>query len=310
MTPASLQQAREQALTALRSRKLDEARSWLDQALSINFEDKLTMNLLKGIGFWEDRFGKLNNCVSDFDRANAVISYWKSFQQFLDRNKIDDEQSLFSFRTCIFNTALSYLQSYNNAEGSRNPDILWRVGLCNKLLGNFDASRKFLEAAWRLDPENPVILAELADIHALLENDELGKLLFREAFFLDPKAIMLDTLESALIRGVIQNVQNQGLPAAQVPYWIPIFGILGGVFTITRELKPLEYGKLKQGIYAIEREYQEPKADKAILLPTLLNKYFWLLDHAVGSQQPKHVISDILLKIESLHPVIYKLYTR
>jgi hypothetical protein len=60
------------------------------------------------------------------------------------------------------------------------------------------------------------------------------------------------------------------------------------VFSVKREMKPLEFGKLKQSIFLLEREIEsEPRARG--LVPRLINRYFWLIDHymAAGESREK-----------------------
>jgi tetratricopeptide (TPR) repeat protein len=310
MSVDRLQEIKENTLAQLHQGNLSVAKSSLDQGLELNFEDEDIVSMLKGVHFWQDRLQRIKTRPSDFDRANGILEVWSQFLLFCRKIKLTKAKIMYAFRAFAFTTMKNYLLTYNNSEGIKNPEILWRMGLCNKLLGNLEAARRFLEVAWTLNKDHPVILAELADIHALLNETDLAKLLFREAFALDPAPISLGTMESELINRLIHQVREQGVVEDEVCYWIPIFALLGGVFTSSRILNAQEYGRLKQTIYALEREYQEKASRKNILIPLLLNKYFCLLEHAQNTKQPKHLLDELLLKIESLHPVVYKLYTR
>ena len=92
--------------------------------------------------------------------------------------------------------------------------------------------------------------------------------------------------------------------------WIPVYGVLFGVFNIKRELSAPEVGKLKQEIFARENEAKDPSSDKVTLVPRLINLYFWLIDHYVMSNDSSSKINEILLKIKLLSSEIYTMYVK
>jgi len=301
----------EHARNSLVDLDLSGAYHWLDLALTRDYDDATTLALLKFLQFWKDRIQRLSSCESDYDRADFLISQWPLFQGFCEHIGYWNEKDIDAVRRYVFGVVLKYMKTYDTVEGVRDPGVLLRVGLCYKVMGDYERARRFFETALGIDQTDPRILSELADVLALLDEEDASKLLFRESFYLDPEAVMLDTLESALIRRLIDSVSKvEGVTKASLPYWLPVYAVVGGVFTVRRELKPAEYGQLRQDIYALERAWQEEPERHDILRPALLNKYFWFLDHARQTQQARHVTDEILLKIESLHPDIYKLYTR
>ena len=92
--------------------------------------------------------------------------------------------------------------------------------------------------------------------------------------------------------------------------WIPVYGVLFGIFTVKRELRSQEVGRLKQEIYAKENESKDPSSDTNILTPRLINLYFWLIDHYVLTNTEQSKINQILLKIKILDPAIYSLFVK
>jgi hypothetical protein len=91
--------------------------------------------------------------------------------------------------------------------------------------------------------------------------------------------------------------------------WIPVYGYLWGVFSIKRELKQMEVGRLKQSIFSMEAEYEANPARRDVLKPRLLNRYFWLIDHYENSREDPSLIEETLLKIKVTDPDIYQMYT-
>ena len=93
--------------------------------------------------------------------------------------------------------------------------------------------------------------------------------------------------------------------------WLPVYGALDGVLNVKRELKALELGKLKQSIYMLENELREKDVkNKKILVPRLINYYFWLIDHYMSGTVEKPKIDEILLRIKLLDEKIYNRYIR
>jgi hypothetical protein len=88
-----------------------------------------------------------------------------------------------------------------------------------------------------------------------------------------------------------------------------VYGAIFGVFTVKRELKAVEVGKLKQAIYQLENEVKEGSDERVLLVPRLINKYFWLIDHLIAAREDKGRIDEVLLKVRMLDQSIYKQYT-
>jgi hypothetical protein len=90
---------------------------------------------------------------------------------------------------------------------------------------------------------------------------------------------------------------------------MPVYGALLGVFGVKRELKAVEVGKLRQSIYQLENEVKEGGDDKSTLIPRLINRYFWLIDHYIAVKEDRARIDEVLLKVRLLDQSIYKQYT-
>lgn len=184
-----------------------------------------------------------------------------------------------------------------------------RTGICYKKLGDFENARMCLIEANNAHEGLSSVLAEMADCYSLCGDDRLGKVLFREAFFRNPEFIDIDFLDSQLIKYLIQKVQEKGFNGKTLLYWIPVYGVIEGVFNIKRDLSSLEVAKLAKNIYQMENEYKEPYCNTEILVPKLLNSYFWLIDHYVLTHENVSKINEILLKIKILDSKIYEAYT-
>jgi hypothetical protein len=48
--------------------------------------------------------------------------------------------------------------------------------------------------------------------------------------------------------------------------------------------------------------------DLNLLIPRLINRYFWLIDHYENIQEEPQLIEETLLKIKIVDPAIYEQY--
>jgi tetratricopeptide (TPR) repeat protein len=260
--------------------------------------------------FWADFIRQLGS-LDPFERSESLISQWKSFRSALAREKKPGEHTVYAVQKGIFTLAL---ENYRSLGDERDPvqkaEIYRKTGLCHKKLGAYETALNCLTEANRLISGSAAVLAEMADCYALCGEEKKAKVLFREAFFTDAERIDLAFLDSELICCLIRQVQLKGYTGATLQEWISVYGILYGIFNVKRELRSQEVGRLKQDIYALENELKDPSSDAEILTPRLINRYFWLIDHYVMTNDNSGKINEILLKIKILDPAIYALYVK
>ncbi len=283
-----------------------ESITLLERALSIDFEYPDVATTLKCANFWMEREDKVREISSNYERGEFLLNQWKLFSGFVERIGDISERCLFTIKYYIFGQALeNYLALYNESE-LNDTEILLRIGICYKGEGNFESSIHFLELAGQQKRDDAVILAELADCYSLVNENRAAKVFFREAFFLNPQAIELSYLESPIIQRLIGKLKDFGYRHAELCEWIPVYGTIYGLFNVKRELRPLELGKLKQSIFKLEKEVNQDKHTQVI--PRLINRYFWLIDHYISINEERVKIEEILQKIKDLDPVVYQKY--
>ncbi|MDR2143405.1 MAG: hypothetical protein LBP29_03445, partial [Treponema sp.] len=122
-----------------------------------------------------------------------------------------------------------------------------------------------------------------------------------------PGKIELVNMESGLILRLAERVRELGYRDQELLEWIPVYGAIYGVFSVKRELKLAELGKLKQTIFSLENEIRG-SPEKRLLIPRLINRYLWLIDHLENSQGDPSLIEEIMLKIKLASPVVYEQY--
>lgn len=257
--------------------------------------------------YWKDIFSRMNN-ESPYENGDYLLREWKTFIQTKSRQPNVYPDAIYACCRGVFSCALNHFHRLlNEKDPVYRSDILKKVGLCYKKLGEYENAKNCLAEANNCHKSQADVLAELADCYALCGEDRSAKLLFREAFFLDYKKIDVEFFDSNLINILIQKTKELGYTGEMLNAWIPVYGVLWGVFNIRRSLRAQEVGKLKQDIYALENDNKDPSRATEQLVPRLINLYFWLIDYCQTINDSR-LINEVLLKIKILDTNIYNLY--
>jgi len=194
-------------------------------------------------------------------------------------------------------------------ETGGDPYLLLQTGRCFKGAGNYERAIECLERANRESRDDARIMAELADCYSLVNESRAAKVFFREAFYVDPQAVDLASLESPLVQRLAARLRAKGWREPLLNEWMPVYGAIWGVFSVKREMKPLEFGKLKQAIYQLEKECKAPGASRTAAAPRLINRYIWLIDHFLAAGEPRERIDEVLARIRDIDPGVHAEYT-
>jgi tetratricopeptide (TPR) repeat protein len=194
-------------------------------------------------------------------------------------------------------------------ETGGDPYLLLQVGRCFKGAGNYERAIEWLERANRESRDDARIMAELADCYSLVNESRAAKVFFREAFSVDAQAVDLAGLESPLVQRLAARLRSKGWREPLLNEWMPVYGAIWGVFNVKREMKPLEFGKLKQAIYHLEKECGAPGPEREMAVPRLINRYFWLIDHYMTTGEPRERIDETLEKLRGVDPAVHEEYT-
>ena len=261
--------------------------------------------------FWIDSIKRLKSMNDPFERSENILLEWKNFQDYISRESAPYEPAMYAVQRGFFKNALEeYKKMLDEKDPLQKAEIYKKTGICYKKLGDFENARAFLKEANDIYPNLSSVLAELADCYSLCGEDKFGKVLYREAFFKDPDSIDLDFLDSELIKCLIEKTKSKGYSGKQLLYWIPVYGVLSGVFNIKRELTSQEVARLKKDIYAMENEIKDPSCNSEILIPRMLNCYFWLMDHYDLANENQAKINEVLLRIKLLDTSVYEMYIK
>ncbi|HTZ53239.1 MAG TPA: hypothetical protein VMF68_16340 [Spirochaetia bacterium] len=265
-----------------------------------------------------------------FERGEQLLGQWRLFQVFAARLADVPERCLFAIKQFVLSSALAAYgagggvgaeRPGDRAEGAAaaaaveadaadDPYLLLQLGRCFKGLGNYERAIQCLERANRLAREDARVLAELADCYSLVNESRAAKVFFREAFYVDPQAVDLSGLESPLVNRLAARLRDKGFVEPLLNEWMPVYGAVWGVFNVKREMKPLEFGKLKQAIYRLERERGLPGPEGERAVPRLINRYFWLIDHYLTTGEPRERVEEVLQKLKETDAGVHAEYTR
>ena len=287
-----------------------EARDILTHALEYDFDNSEISFAHWCCSYWVDFIRNLPG-IKSYERGDGLIVRWKSFKPDYEHHKDFQQKTIYAVQRGVFTLALkAYESAKDDGDAAQRADLLRKKGLCHKKLGKYESALSFLSEAYRLAPQSAMVLAEMADCLALCGEDKNAKVLFREAFFIDAQRVETEFLESELICALIRQVRERGHTGPVLQEWIPVYGVLYGVFNVKRELRSQEAGRLRQEIFAKENEIKDPSNDSKILIPKLINMYFWLIDHYARTNEGGAKINDCLLQIRVHDENIYRMYTK
>lgn len=249
---------------------------------------------------------------NDFFRGEYVIDQWKEFPEYMQKSGEQYDHILYAFKCGAFSIALQFYRNMLAGNTSVHTAELYRkTGLCYKALGDYETAINCLRYAADVNPDSSAIIAELADAYALSGEVRFSKVFFREAFFKNALEIEFCFLESDIMEALVTRVEAAGYRGEELSEWLPVFAVLDGVFSVKRELKALELGRLRQSIYTLENELRSKTAKNVnLLIPRLINHYFWLIDHYINGNGEKTKVDEILLRIKLLDEEIYERYIR
>lgn len=299
-----------QVYNAYKIGAIEESVELLNKAHSIDYDNLNVLSALKSTKFWLDRFEKLDTPMEYFEKGEFLVRQWNVFLDKFGESLAESfDDGLYNLKQGIFRTALKFYSRVKEADRDPEPEILLRIGRCHKTLGDYDRAIVSLEKAMKRNSKSAKILAELADCYFMVDKIRNSKVFFREAFFIDPQSVDIELLESDIIIKLVDELKKKGFSGKELREWLPVYAVIYGVFNVKRELRPIEYGRLKQTIYSLKNELQD-SSDKTLLLPRLINHYFWLIDHFLCINKDWESIEEILLNIKLLHSGIYEQYTK
>ena len=280
----------------------------LKRALDIDNAYPGLGSTMKCAQFWQDSQEKIIHIEDKFEVADYLLSRWKEFSGLIGRMDDISERCVDNIKQFVYSSALKeYNQLYQRTDNP-DADVILKIGMCYKAIGNFEKAIDFLEEASQIKSRHPAILAELADCYSMVNEVKASKVFFRESYFIDPQSVEHNTLESPMMRRLVKTIEEKGYLNAELKEWIPVYGTIYRIFDVKRELRPVELGRLKQSIYSLEKELEKHQETPEIIIPRLINRYFWLIDHYTSTKEDRLKIEEVLNNIRKIAPDVYKEY--
>lgn len=308
-----------EAITELKAGHAELALARLEDALCVDPDDEETLDTLKCLNWWLEKFEALEGIATSYDEGFFIMGQWGAYGDFIktldkdEHNGFDsagNDRGRYAVRHFVYASALrSFEEALADPTPRHDPGLLLHIGRCYKGMGNYEESLSFLRRAVRHLRYNGAALAELADVYALLGDEKDAKITFKEAFFIDPDSIDANVLECAMITGLVKKVRALDVKEDEVSLWIPIYGTLFGVFPFKKKLELVELGRLNQEVFALRDEVRKNPSDtKAV--PRLFCRYFRLLDHYETCDDESEKISEIQMCIRLIDEKFYNSYMK
>jgi tetratricopeptide (TPR) repeat protein len=263
---------------------------------------------MRAARFWIGRTNKLRRYSNPYEKAKLLLREWRDFERYMVRNSVKHGRSTAAIQKHIFGDIIeSFAKAYN--EGVV-PDtaILIQIGDCFKKLGNFERAIDVYEYARSFNDEDPALLSKLGDCYFSIDETSKAKVLFREAFFIDPGLIELDCIESPFIHMLYERTFQQIKDPETSIYWLPVIAEISRAFNVKREPKKGEIDDLRRDIKKLEAEYSTNKKRRIYIKPKLINHYFWFIDSLKILGGSKKEIEEALQRINEIDPEIFFRY--
>jgi tetratricopeptide (TPR) repeat protein len=263
---------------------------------------------IRAARFWMTRINKLRKHDNSYDKAKLLLKEWRDFERFMEKNSFGHGRSTASIQKYIFGDIIgSFTDAYK--EGTA-PDtaILVQIGDCFKKLGNYEKAIDVYEYARSFNEEDPALLSKLGDCYFSIDETSKGKVLFREAFFIDPGQIELDSIESPFIHMLHEKTRQRVQDRETSIYWLPVIAEVSSAFNVKREPKRGEMDKLRNEIRHLEDEYMNNRKRRPYIKPKLINHYFWLIDTLKMIGGSRKEIERSLMRISEIDADIFSLY--
>ncbi|OQX29541.1 MAG: hypothetical protein B0D92_03150 [Spirochaeta sp. LUC14_002_19_P3] len=277
----------------------------LDEAHAVDFENSEIQTAMKACGFWMQRLQKIKTVAGDEARGNYLCESWNAFnERYRDISEHPLKLGRMRLNIWVHTEALHYFHA--QAEKTDDPETILQIARCHKELGSYDYAVKCYEyLLQKLEDKDVRCMAELADAYVLIGELKAGKVLMREALFLDSAKVELNKLKAPLFTELISRVKKEcPITSPVFNEWLLVYGIYWCVLDVRRELSSVEYGNLKQMIYTSRSELAEGDSG-GWLTPRLVNCYFRLMDHLEITESDRKEIEDIRLNIQLTAPALY-----
>ncbi len=293
------------SLEMLKGGRLNEA---LDGFLSLKGNlshqaDEVVNSGIKCCKYWINKFDQINkNEGTDYEKGITLIDELQTFEKnHLNENKKVMNSVISSVLLKVIGLLKEDLGLGLNSDSVKS---VYLIALSYKKIGDYKNAIKYLEEVVSKDKNDANAIALLADCYSLISEADKAKVLFREAFFIDPSIIDLTKLESNLILSLLSNMKVYDFKYEDLVFFIPVYGRVLGFFNVYRELFPVELKKIENEIFVLESAMKDT-VDNNQKRARLLNCYLWLYDYYTIKKSEESILL-IENKIRNISVEIYE----
>lgn len=298
-------------LDLLRKGNFAKAHELFDELLDIDYSNKTAETGMKCCKYWINRIQKIQKIREDYKRGTEYFEQWEQFVVFTETTMSDPEKNVISnIMFYIFNQLVIALENEIKKNKIVDLHILFLTGYGYKKIGNFEKAEYYFSQILQNDYYNANAMVQLADCYALIDQDKKSKILFKEAFFISPGSININLLDSNMIQRLILKIIEKGIEHEYLKLWIPVYGRIYSFFNYTRELLPIEQGKIQKEIFQLEGKFNNnsfiDRNDIEFCKTRLLNNYFWLYDNYNIKKKKDEERNKLYEKIKFISIDIYE----
>ena len=234
--------------------------------------------------FWHSRDRELKGLGRGKESADFLMEQWNVFEDYSAEKNIRQFTAYRSaMRYVFFRAADHYKVAFSeNQDTSNNFNLLLNLGDCFLRLEEYKHAIETLEFAKSSYKSSARLLSILGESY--YHSDDIPKSLlhFREAFCADPSEINLDLIKAKPILEIIDKIRQRRGNTGDIREWIPVFGFIGDIFYVRRNLSKHQVQNIEREVYTLELAYQKMSHDQlesSNVLPRLMTKYLLLRDY-------------------------------
>ena len=284
---------------------IEEALECFSLILKKRYNDNIAESGIKCSKYWLVRLSKYTLMKEGYDKGRYLFDEWKKFESFYKSLKNVNLKVINSLSFFIFNSALEQLNKDNRINRLMDTELSFMIALAYKKIGDYKSALTQFEEVMTADINNSNIICQLADTYLLVDKVDRAKLLFREAFFIEPVGIDISLIDSNIIHNLISKIIEKKIEKEEINYWIPVYARIYGVFNVFREIIPVEFGKINQEIFFLESAVKDEISYNNTMTARLINCYLWLYDYFRLQKRDDEKRQEIEKKIKNLSEDIF-----
>lgn len=298
-----------EGLSYIQKGNLQKTLEIMEDILSKNSKFTGVIETIKSVKFWQNRWTKAFQFAQGYDRAYYLLNEWENYNKFIISSHINYDKIIISLKNFIFKNIIKNLVYSYQQSDVPNIDVLLQIG---EIFLNIEEHKKAIESmeyARLFKKKDPYLLSLLADAYFRADIIDKAKVLFREAFLYNPQKVQISKIKADFIHEIIENIKNEAELSSQlILEWIPVYGVLLNIFNVKREINTDELSRLNMEIQELETEYYSKKFNNNLIIPRIINRYFWLLDYYSLQNINKEYIDIYLNKLKDINKSIYEKY--